>query len=86
MALSSLNEIKAIPLSFSLCQKQVSLLTNTHNFCKIMGNKAWGAGHDKGVDDGYDMAKDELKEKTGLDFDKLMKIGDIIGKILGRKK
>lgn len=49
-----------------------------------MGNKSWGSGYNQGVDDGYDMAKDEFKNKTKLDFDKLMKVADTIGKILGR--
>lgn len=48
-----------------------------------MGNKSWGGGYNQGVDDGYDMAKDEFKKKTKLDFDKLMKIADTIGKVIG---
>lgn len=38
-----------------------------------MGNKSWGGGYSQGVDDGYDMAKDDFKEKTGFDFDKFVK-------------
>lgn len=49
-----------------------------------MGNKSWGGGYNQGIDDGYDMAKDEFKKKTKLDFDKLMKVADIIGNVLRR--
>ena len=39
-----------------------------------MGNSSYGAGRQNGIDEGYDMAKQELKENTGIDFDTLFKI------------
>lgn len=47
-----------------------------------MGNSSYGAGHQNGLDDGYDQAKKELKDKNGLDFDALYEVGPCVAKVI----
>lgn len=40
-----------------------------------MGNNSYGAGRNNGIEEGYDMAKKDFKEETGIDFDTVLKVG-----------